>query len=430
MDDPRVIPRYIEYLRLNPNAEFYDSDDKPIVIQSIITLGFSFNDSNKDYLNAAMEGCSPFERRVIEDLFQSPNEFIERNYVGSDYYNNFIVNFIRQGEIRFLSSDLSNLAMKEARKQGVVINNRSLIFFYASDGLRVPNTGIEDVEKVLLQSPNELAMVIAKSKLPFVRAYFPLLLDGLTNPIDDDYFFFPKMIATEGLDLDRQSLDRLKTLYNLAELKMSTSTRGVFAEGLLFLSSKDQGKEVARSILAASTGASRDQGQIRKVFRMLRILDTFNTFSFTPKDSLNEIADDLRGKVVETVRDKLGLTEEELPALQERLDYLLESSTVEIISTLLANLKEKQPVAQVVREIGRHIVLDDFRDWRNSLETSVAQLAVLPQEAQKAGMSVSRQPVEVFVPQSYNDYEYSDTLGGNISQFDRYVPLQNAVVVR
>ena len=45
---------------------------------------------------------------------------------------------------------------------------------------------------------------------------------------------------------------------------------------------------------------------------------------------------------------------------------------------------------------------------------------MIPKEAQRLGFHVEEMPAEVYIPQSYNEYEYSDSLGGDISYFGQY----------
>ncbi|MBI2019509.1 hypothetical protein HYS95_02500 [Candidatus Daviesbacteria bacterium] len=56
-------------------------------------------------------------------------------------------------------------------------------------------------------------------------------------------------------------------------------------------------------------------------------------------------------------------------------------------------------------------------------------IPLLERQAQKENLPYALKSVEVFIPQSANGYEYSDSLGGDISYFERYQSLEDAVVV-
>ncbi len=51
-------------------------------------------------------------------------------------------------------------------------------------------------------------------------------------------------------------------------------------------------------------------------------------------------------------------------------------------------------------------------------------LRVFEEEARAFGYEMNKRILEVFIPPSLNKYEYSDTLGGKISWFYRYIPLE------
>ena len=54
-------------------------------------------------------------------------------------------------------------------------------------------------------------------------------------------------------------------------------------------------------------------------------------------------------------------------------------------------------------------------------------LAIFEEEAQKSGYRMRQQPAEIYIHQSKNAFEYSDALGGRISSFNRYQPLDTVV---
>ena len=51
-------------------------------------------------------------------------------------------------------------------------------------------------------------------------------------------------------------------------------------------------------------------------------------------------------------------------------------------------------------------------------------LEVFEEEARAVGYGMDERKLDIFIPQSMNAYEYSDTLGGKISSFNRYRPLE------
>jgi hypothetical protein len=51
-------------------------------------------------------------------------------------------------------------------------------------------------------------------------------------------------------------------------------------------------------------------------------------------------------------------------------------------------------------------------------------LRVFEEEARAIGYEMKERGLDIFIPNSMNKYEYSDTLGGKISWFDRYQQLE------
>lgn len=165
--------------------------------------------------------------------------------------------------------------------------------------------------------------------------------------------------------------------------------RGIFAEGLLFLSSKTEGQQIMRDVLSVSTGANRDSERMRDIFTLLHSLDSFGKFEFTKRDNLADIASDLKSKLVTVVGEKMELSETESIVLNQRLSELMKTGLFEIVPQLLAKFHDqgKTQVADVVREIGKHVVLNDFREWRNNLPTSLEQLSLLDEQGRSAWLN-------------------------------------------
>ncbi len=374
MRDPRAIPGLLEHLRRFRSG--HTSNSVAYVLRDIIQ-----NPLAQEELTSVIEQSSPTDRRIITEWFQDPDSVFNL----MDGYQQ--ADLIKDPEKHFAYGEVATLAKRLADAKGIelksgYINNPYVNFFFGYFDALWP--GRDQIESLLADNLEEVAAIIIKSKSANWKAVLPSVFSRLVNPSNGEYFAFPKRIAQEGMGLNEEFIKKLEAIYNSKDLQRGVVARSAFAEGLLLLGSKEDGREITEAILTASTGANRDPERIREIFRALSVLDAFGRFSFTPKRSLLEISQDLRGQVVSTVREKMELTEQEMPALGSRLDYLLDNNLIEIIPALIAKAEQSEHdnVARVVREIGRHIVLGDFQQWRNGLSTGLEQLAILPEDRQ------------------------------------------------
>lgn len=363
--DPRAIPGLIKHLRM-----FGSGHTSAVVVNTISNI--VKQPLSREELNEVLAGLPLLERRVVNEWFINPASIVKAALQGND--GRIMAHCVQGAESHLAYGELVNLAAKIAETSGVKINERMLHFYFLG------NFGEwrDGVDRVLLSNLPEVAKTIARSKIVDWRTTSPIIFNALVSPQNKDYFFFPGTIASEGLSLEPQSLEKLVSLYQSKDLQKGFLARAVFAEGLLFLTTKENGGEILESMLSVTQGTREDPSRIREIFQWMRALDNFGVFSFEPRGSLNEIVADLREKVVVAAKEKMEISEQEMPFLRERLNFLLENKAFEIIPALLAQYEKRSDnTKNVIREIGRHIILGDFKDWRNSLSTSEAQLAVL-----------------------------------------------------
>lgn len=375
--DPRVLPHLIDHLRTYGSG--HTSNSVVYTIKEIVK-----NPLDKKDLEQVLSQSRPFQIRVLNNWFIDSSR-VEHKILNEQFQagEGYQIAYMVQGAEPYLArGDLINIASDIANSQGQEINWEAMQAFFFN------NTYVDSswVENTLLGNLDEVGMVVAKSKVTDWRLSSQRVFNALITPADGQISKFPKLIALEGLGLGQEELDKIERLYQSGDLRRGVMARAAFTEGLLFLSSKDEGALIMKDILAASTGANRDSERIRDIFNLLRSLDSFGSFEFTKKPTLAEITSDLKGKLVTVVGEKMELTENEASVLNDRLFELMKTEVFEIIPHLLARFHEqsKENVAGVIRDIGKHIVLGDFREWRNNLDTAKAQLSVLLSEKQAA----------------------------------------------
>lgn len=378
--DPRVLPSLIEHLR-----RFGSGHTSNVVAYAIGAI--AKNPLEKEDLEKVLAQTSLLNQMILRKWFMDPGSpayrMIHGEPGGRDEFDGYsVASMMQQAEQYLVKGELMDVALDVAKSRGETISKDALrAYFYDNDYMNEPE-GRSTVDNILLQNLDKVAIIVARSKITDWRLSSPKIFNALVNPDNGQVSRFPKIIASEGLGLEVEWLDKIDKLYQSGDLRRGAMSRVNFAEGLLFLSSKEDGSIITKNILAVSTGANRDSERIRDIFSLLRTLDSFGKFEFTQKENLGEIIVDLKNKLVSAVVEKMELGPAETPVLYGRLTELSRSGVFEIIPPLLARFHEqgKEDVARVIREVGRHIVLGDFEQWRNSTETAIAQLDVLPED--------------------------------------------------
>ncbi len=369
MRDPRAIPHLIEYLRRFPGG--HTSNSVAYTIDKIAQ-----NPLTQEDLHKVIEASSPLDKRIITEWLLNRDSIYQQfdGYIKSD--------LLSQAPKYLALEKMTQIAATIGKQQGVDLNRGELhAFFFAEGWADTPK-----VQSLLLQKIESVAPVVAASGVADWRIYTPVIFKALVHPENGNYAWFPEIVAREGLKLDEASIAKLRGLYNTRDLKVGIMARNAMSEGLLMLTGKENGREIAESVLGFVTGAREDSARVREAFRLLQTLDGLGEFSYDPKANFQETIADLKGKVVSVVAEKMELGEDEKALVSEKLPYLVESNVVEIIPSLLSQMRQTSHSSEegLVREIGRHIIFGDFKAWREGLEVSKEQLDILAEDKRKA----------------------------------------------
>lgn len=168
----------------------------------------------------------------------------------------------------------------------------------------------------------------------------------------------------------------------------------------MYLAAKLQGKQILESLLNATgdpnkppeerpTPSKKDPERMRRIFTMLKtleLLDPLRYWNYVPdvdaRSGLHRVTDNIRQEVTSLAIEKMELGEEEKVSLQEKFEKIADTGVLQIIPALLGKFRadSRTKAAMLTREIGRHVIHGDFKQWRNGLETGQKQLGVLPEE--------------------------------------------------
>ncbi len=371
LKDPRAIPKLVEHLRI------YGAGHTTAVVSYVIDEALKHPVSKED-LDNVINSMSEINKDVVLKWYMNPDSLFQKL---SGYGK---AEAVKNAQQLFLNEALCMVAQQVAKDKGIQIDEGSMVrFFTGSD------YSTEIIEDLLLENIKQVADIISKGMLANLRETQPKLFHNLVNPKDGDFFYFPKAIAQNGLKVSQEALSRLESLYQSRELQTGIMDRNNFAEGLLFLSGRKDGRQMLEDLLSKTTGARADSRRLREIFSLMKNMENFGGFEFPNKDNLQEIIADLREQLVVKAADAMGLGQEDLFYLREGLEKFSQSGLFEIIPTLLRTYGGRTDVKRVITEIGQHIVRDDFQSWRNSTETSLSQLSVLGEDAQVKWVSPS-----------------------------------------
>lgn len=374
--DPRALPGLIHHLRM-----FGSGHTSAFVAECI---GHIIQDpSSAEEFTRVVAEASELDQKIIKNWYLNQSTLGGRILKRVDTYA--IAGMVQNAESYMAFEKLAELAEKlaEAKNQPIESNLLEAYFFGRFDGW----FHTEVVDNLLLSDLGFVAKTVATSHITNWRVIRPFLFNRLVNPEDGNYLLLPQAIAQDGLGISVDMFQRLQDLYNRrgGDLQRGALARATFAEGLLFLTTKQDGREVLEKILGLTKGSREDPARVRTILGLLQTLGNFGSYEFVSGESLREVVERLRDKVVLAVKDKMHLNDSILPILSEKLDRLIGTGLFEIIPAIAAQYEGRgyKGVAKVAFEIGEHVVLGDFLDWRNNLETSQRQLEVLPEDKRK-----------------------------------------------
>lgn len=372
--DPRAIPGLIYHLRRYEAG--HTSANVASALSNIIK-----NSLTHEGLEEVISQAKPLDREIIEKWYKNPDPWVKIGFGGESHSQAY---FVHNAPKHLRYGSLLEVARKVAEERGIEVDPGAIRGVFQGRFGEFFKT--EQIENLLLENLDQVAQVFIDSKMFNWREVTPKLFHALVDSASGDYAHFPLLIASRGLGLTEEDLSKLKLLYRSRDLAKGIMARNIFVEGLLFLSSKDQGQGIMQSILRVTAGSKDDPSRIRQIFGLMQTLEGFGEFGFTPRDSLSEIIADLKEKLVVTAINKMQLGEEEAPYIRERFVELMESGIFEIVPALLAQYmaSQKKRPAEVIREVGQHVIRADFKSWRESLDTSIAQLSALLPERQVA----------------------------------------------
>ncbi len=386
LKDPRALPGLITYLSMVIPG--YTSTPVVNAIWQIAN-----NPTTPADLNTVLISVPEMQKRVLEEWVIKPSEImkqvIEAERVAAAGWS--MAHIIHNPEKHLVFGKLVELAEFVRSSKGLPPIELSILRSYFSGNFS-DYSNTDKVDDILTENTKQVGPLIVEAKMWDLRETNQKLFNALVNPSSRDYLSFPRLVAAQGLSGNAESLRKLEALYGTRDLRGGSLARATVAEGLMFLNSREDGHQIFESIMTATNVDNQNRvpraepGRIRELLRMMQTLDKFGAFEFTPKPTLAEMIVDLKGKVVSAVVEKMELSEAEMPALNERLGYFLESGIVDIVPTLLARYQQNTytKAQDNLRDIGRHIILGDFREWRNNSETSQAQLEALPEDKRDA----------------------------------------------
>ena len=247
------------------------------------------------------------------------------------------------------------------------------------------------------------------------RTQEPKLFRKIVSPKDGDYKKFPMQVAKKMEITNENMLAKLSDLYELKDLSKRGISREMFADGLLMLVSRENGREVMEKLLSLSTGAKDDAPRIRRIFRSMKALDSMGSHEFpTQSESLVEALDLLRDEVAEQIMKAMGLNEDDKSYIKESFEEMTEKGFYEIIPTLMSKYEQTnhKQALDLTRIIASKLLREEFGSWRNSNENALEVLNILSDDKKEVWLS-SGEKVELSI-KSQSEQEKRDSLAESI----------------
>lgn len=368
LGDPRALPLLIKHNRV------FGSGHTSVVVESAIEE-IAKNPISQDDLQRVMDQMDQVDRRIVEQWILNPNSLF---YKARDMY---VKPFMIQQAQKYLAfEELALMAQEMSAANGSPIAPDMITNYFLNAGDEQGYLDFKPVNQVLIQNLDETAPRIARAKISGLKTISPELFSALVNPKDGNYFYYPGIVAKEVLGVSEGTYDKLAAMYQTKDLKGGAFARESFVEGLAFLARREDGVQILDSLMKVSKGASRDPEKMRRIFRQMQTLDSLGGFEKIDGQDLSEVSDNLQNKIIDIYKGKLDLDDEGAEILKRKLDKFVENGFLEIVTTLLARYEGNTSRVDIMKEISRHVIAGDFKNWREGLETSIEQLAVLPED--------------------------------------------------
>jgi len=401
-------------------------------------------ESNSAELQQVLESL-PRSKRILLETLADENSYRKRFEGFSPSYHTCYL--LQNGDLMVARERLTKILDNSGD-----LDEEKLRDFYLERTKDTPET-----LELLLRARPRVEKMIIDSKLGIWTQLAGKLLAALVNPRNGESVAFPKRIAQEGLGIsDEKMLAVLDKIFETKTFKESGFGREAFLDGLVLLNSKENGKAVLETLLAAYRGTRNDPARMRRVLQFLSVLDGFSEYNFVAPDQtkieginqeianlqnqysqsqdkterkkiknrietlnsdlwnltgLKGIEDTMTQKVVEVACKQLELPQEYRDKIENNLEELLKSGIFEIVPSLASKYEKKKEteVKNLLRTITTHIIEGDFISWRYAHERSEAQLAGLTKK-QKEFWRETLEPVtiDIELPEDEKDRRASE----------------------
>lgn len=429
LGNPTALPLMLRHIEVSGSG--HTNNAVVYVMQRLL------KDSEPEALQKVL-ATLPKNKRLLLQALADEKAYINRFGEYGSHYNT--CHLLQKGDLTIAQEQLTRILEDEG-----TFDEKQLRNFYSVSGEAEPQ-----ILEALLKARNRVESVIIQSKLDVWKQSADKFLAASVNPRYGDSTSFPRRVVQEGLGVsDEKTLAAVDRILTSKTFKGSSFDREAFLDGLIFLNSKDNGKEVLETILHAYRGAKDDPKRMRRVLQLLSILDGFGEYEFVAPspDEINRLQQEIgslqdqfaqvRGKaerkkikdtiearqeqlrnltglkgivealtqrVVEAACRRLELPPEYQRKISDNIDEFLKSGLFEIVPTLASgyDAKGESDVKSLLRTITMHIVEGDFSSWRYSHEKSELQLSGLD-EQQKELWKTDLEPVTIEIELSEVD---------------------------
>lgn len=188
----------------------------------------------------------------------------------------------------------------------------------------------------------------------------------ITSTDQELYGQFVDGIAEHLLDIDQTGRQKLEQSVSSPKLRRSRYDRAALLHELAWLGSQPEGSLVAEKLLAAYQGSKDDPQRLRKCLQFVHQLDglTADMDEALAGPTLAETLKALKSELGLAAGRQLGFEGDELSEIADKIDTLVETGVMEIVSAL-AKKYTAHPRSQAALQAAiRHHLAGDFESWR------------------------------------------------------------------
>ncbi len=305
---------------------------------------------------------NPLVRQIVmKDNSSSPNRLWNRNV-------RVLPELLLGSPKRLANLKFIEIYIDYAKQKGISVDKNeysdmlnTLNMYSGEAAIKLFTANLDEIVPLLAKKAHEIGFADWENNMPE-------LYKAVVGYKDGTGFVLELALA---IGISTEAVSKLEALYLSKDLRGGEHSKKEILNGIIVFLGKNGSSETLETIVSKISGTKEDPKRVRRIFRMLTTLNDLGRLDLSHSEmfdggSLDEIANTIQNKLAEVVKEKLNLTTESISP--ERWDKLFSEGSLDMVMSLYAQYteKSKDSAASLILEIGKHIVIGDFAEWRNT----------------------------------------------------------------